>query len=135
MIPLVVAGELEGESMQYLLLIYEDESVYGTDKQGEALNQIVAGHMAFSQELGPKRLGGAGLQHTSTATTVKTKADGSKTIHDGPFAETKEQLGGFYLIEAEDLDDAIGIARRLPIYREGSVEIRPLLGQSAQKGS
>lgn len=121
--------------MQYMLLIYEDESVYGPDKQGDALNQIVAGHMAFSQELGSKRLGGAGLQHTGTATTVRTGADGSKTIHDGPFAETKEQLGGYYLIEAGDLDEAIGIARRLPIYREGSVEIRPLLGQDAPKGN
>jgi hypothetical protein len=121
--------------MQYMMLIYEDERVYGDegDKQGEALNQIVAGHMAFSQDLGPKRLGGAGLQQTSTATTVRTGADGSKTIHDGPFAETKEQLGGYYLIDAHDLDEAIGIARRLPIYREGAVEIRPLLGQGAPK--
>ncbi len=119
--------------MQYLMAIYEDESVYGTDKAGEAMNQVVAGHMALSQSLGSKRLGGAGLQNTHTATTVRTAADGTKTLHDGPFAETKEQLGGFYLIEADDLDDAISIAKRIPVYCEGAIEIRPLLGQGQRK--
>ncbi len=119
--------------MQYMLLIYEDESVYGPDKTGDAMNQVVAGHMAFGQELGGKRLGGAGLQNTPTATTVRTAADGSKTLHDGPFAETREQLGGYYLIEAADLDEAIAIARRVPIYREGAIEVRPLLGQGQRK--
>jgi hypothetical protein len=119
--------------MQYLLLIYEDESVYGPDKGGEAMNQVVAGHMAFGQAIGAKRLGGAGLQNTPTATTVRTDAKGVKSLHDGPFAETKEQLGGFYLIEADDLDDAIAIAKQVPVYREGSVEIRPLLGQGERK--
>jgi hypothetical protein len=121
--------------MQYLLLIYEDESVYGPDKQGEALNKVVAGHMALSQTLGAKRLAGAGLRNTTSATTVRTGADGSKTLHDGPFAETKEQLGGFYMIEADDLDEAIGVARRIPICREGAVEIRPLLGQGEHKAA
>jgi len=119
--------------MQYLMMIYEDESMYGPDKQGEAMNQVVAGHMAFSQALGAKRLGGAGLQNTPTATTVRTAADGSKTLHDGPFAETKEQLGGFYLVDADDLDEAIAIAKQIPIYREGAIEIRPLLGQGQRK--
>ena len=119
--------------MQYLLLIYEDESVYGPDKLGEAMNQVVAGHMALGQSLGAKRLGGAGLQNTTSATTVRTSAKGAKTLHDGPFAETKEQLGGFYMIEAEDLDEAIAVAKAVPIYREGAVEIRPLLGQGQRK--
>ena len=119
--------------MQYLMLIYEDESVYGPNKEGEAMTKVVAGHMALNQTLGAKRLGGAGLQNTPTATTVRTAADGSKTLHDGPFAETKEQLGGFYLIEADDLDDAITIAKRIPIAREGAIEIRPLLGQGQRK--
>ena len=114
--------------MKYALLIYEDESVSGKDKAGEATGEIVAKHMAFSQELGPTRVGGAGLKSAAAATTVRTSAGGGKTLHDGPFAETKEQLGGFYLIEAPDLDAAIAIAKRVPIYREGSVEIRPLLG-------
>jgi hypothetical protein len=121
--------------MQYLLLIYEDESVYGPDKDSEALSEVVAGHMAFGQALGTKRLGGAGLQNTPTATTVRTAADGTKTLHDGPFAETKEQLGGFYLVEADDLDDAIAIARQVPVCREGAIEIRPLLGQGQRKAA
>lgn len=121
--------------MQYLLMIYEDESAYGPNKQGEALNRVVAGHMALSQSLGAKRLAGAGLKNTNTATTVRTAADGAKTIHDGPFAETKEQLGGFYMIEADDLDDAIAIAKRIPVCREGAVEIRPLLGQGERKAT
>ena len=119
--------------MQYLLLIYEDESVYGPDKLGEAMNRVVAGHMALSQSLGPRRLGGAGLKNTASATTVRTGADGAKTLHDGPFAESKEQLGGFYMIEAEDLDEAIAVAKQVPIYREGAIEIRPLLGQGERK--
>ena len=114
--------------MKYALLIYEDESVYGEDKTGEAMDAIIGRHMAFSEELGATRIGGAGLKEVTTATTVRTAAGGGKTVHDGPFAETKEQLGGFYLIEAPDLDAAIAIARRVPIYREGSVEIRPLMG-------
>jgi hypothetical protein len=121
--------------MQYLLLIYEDESVYGPDKQGEAMNKVVAGHMALSQSLGAKRLAGAGLRNTVSATTVRTSPDGTKMLHDGPFAETKEQLGGFYMIDAEDLDEAIAIAKTIPIYREGAVEIRPLLGQGERKAA
>lgn len=114
--------------MQYMLLIYEDESAFEPDTNGDALNAVVAAHMALSQELGAKCVAGAGLQNTPTATTVRTGADGAKTLHDGPFAETKEQLGGFYLIEAADLDEAIAIAKRIPIFREGAIEIRPLLG-------
>jgi hypothetical protein len=122
--------------MQYLLLIYEDESVYGPDKAGgEALNKVVAGHMAFGQTLGARRLGGAGLKNTNAATTVRTGPSGAKTVHDGPFAETKEQLGGFYLIEAADLDEAIALAKQVPVYREGSIEIRPLLGQGERKAA
>ena len=119
--------------MQYMMLIYEDERVYGPDKAGDAMNKVVAGHMALSQDLGAKRVSGAGLQNTPTATTVRTAGDGSKTVHDGPFAETKEQLGGYYLIEADDLDEAIAIAKRIPIYAEGAIEIRPLLGQGQRK--
>jgi hypothetical protein len=122
--------------MQYALLIYEDESVYGVDKLGgEAMNRVVASHMALSQSLGAKRLGGAGLRNTVAATTVRTTADGSKSLHDGPFAETREQLGGFYLIDADDLDEAIDIAKRIPLYREGAIEIRPLLGHGERKAA
>jgi hypothetical protein len=112
--------------MKYALLIYEDESVYGPDKDSPALHEMVGKHMAFSQELGGKRIGGAGLTGTASATTIRS--DGGKTVHDGPFAEAREQLGGFYLIDVADLDAAIDIARRLPVQPGGAVEIRPLLG-------
>jgi len=115
--------------MKYLMLIYEDESVYGPDKSGPGMQEIVSKHMAFNQELGAARLAGAGLKGTASATTIRT-TNGTKTIHDGPFAETKEQLGGYYLVEAENLDAAIAIAKKLPILKDGAIEIRPLLGGS-----
>ncbi len=113
--------------MQYLLLIYEDEQIYGPNKDGPAMQEIAAKHMAFNRELGSARVNGAGLKGTAAATTVRT-AGGVKTIHDGPFAETKEQLGGYYLIDVPDLDAAIAIAKKLPVLQDGAVEIRPLLG-------
>jgi hypothetical protein len=113
--------------MQYVLLIYEDESVFGPGKGGLALQQVVAKHMTFTRELGTTRVGGSGLKATSSATTVRT-AKGKQTLHDGPFAETKEQLGGFYLIEAPDLDAAIAIAKKVPLYADGAIEVRPVLG-------
>ena len=113
--------------MKYALLIYEDERVYGSEKSNAALQEMIGKHMAFGQELGPVRVGGAGLKGTASATTVRT-AGGAKTIHDGPWAETKEQLGGFYLLDVPDLDAAIAFAKKLPIYRDGAVEIRPVLG-------
>jgi hypothetical protein len=114
--------------MQYMLLIYEDEKVFGPDKAGPALQEVVGKHMAFSRDLGAARVGGAGLCSTRSATTVRTTA-GKQTIHDGPFAETKEQLGGYYLIDVPNLDAAIEVAKKLPIYKDGAIEIRPLLGQ------
>jgi hypothetical protein len=113
--------------MQYMMLIYEDERIYGSKTDTPAIKDIVARHMAFSRELGAARLGGAGLKGTNAATTVRTKG-GAQSIHDGPFAETKEQLGGYYLVEAPDLDAAIAIARKIPLGEDGAIEIRPLLG-------
>jgi len=113
--------------MQYMLLIYEDERIYGPNKSGPAMQEIVAKHMAFTKELGAKRVGGGGLRATSAATTVRT-ANGGKTIHDGPFAETREQLGGFYLIDVPDLDAAIAVAKQVPVSQDGAIEIRPMLG-------
>lgn len=113
--------------MKYALLIYEDEAIYGPDKAGLKMQEVVGKHMAFNQELGTKRIGGSGLKSTATATTVRT-AGGKKTVHDGPFAEAKEQLGGFYLIEAADLNEAIEIAKKVPVPQDGAIEIRPLLG-------
>lgn len=113
--------------MKYALLIYEDEALYGPAKNNEKIEEIVGKHMAFNKTLGAKRIGGSGLAATATATTVRT-AQGRQTVHDGPFAETKEQLGGFYLIEARNLEEAIAIANKVPLLQDGAIEIRPLLG-------
>lgn len=112
--------------MQYMLLIYEDEQIYGPDKNGPAMREVVGKHMNFIADLGVVRVGGAGLKSTTTATTVRT-IQGAQTIHDGPFAETKEQLGGYYLIDVPNLDEAIAVAKKLPVFKDGAVEIRPLL--------
>ncbi len=111
--------------MQYALLIYEDEAVYGSD-DGKVTQEIIGKHMAFGQSNGGAIRGGAGLRNTDAATTVRTR-QGQQTLHDGPFAETREQLGGFYLIEADDLDGALVIARQIPLAGTGSGEVRPLL--------
>lgn len=117
--------------MQYALIIYENEnSAYPAGEQDPAWQSVLEAHNAFAGELAQKGLlrGGSGLHSTGTATTLR-ESGGMRTIHDGPFAETREQLGGFYLIEAADLDEAIGWARKLPLspLGGGSVEIRPCL--------
>ena len=113
--------------MKYALLIYHEESQAALDEGSPALQAIVARHMAFSRDLGPKRLGGSGLKSTRSATTLRT-VGANKTVHDGPFAETREQLAGFYLIEAADLDAALEVAKGVPLAGNGAIEIRPLLG-------
>lgn len=116
--------------MQYALLIYEPlAESYAGGEADQAWQDIVNAHNAFGGELaqsGAMR-GGAGLKSTDTATTVRVTAQG-RTVHDGPFAETREQLGGFYLVEADDLDGAIAWAKKLPIAGNGSIEIRPCIG-------
>ncbi len=113
--------------MQYMLLIYEDEAIYGPGKDGAAMQQIVSRHIAFNRELGATRVAGAGLKGTSSATTLRTR-NGRQSIHDGPFAESREQLGGYYLIDVPDLDAAIAVARKVPVLQDGAIEIRPVLG-------
>ena len=112
--------------MQYALLIYEDERVYEDEA---AYKAILEAHGAFAGELAAagKIRGGSELKPVATATTIRQSAQGApRTVHDGPFAETREQLGGFYLIEADDLDEAIAWARKLPLWAAGCVEVRPL---------
>ena len=113
--------------MEYMLLIYGDpaESKKMTPaEQGE----MFQGYMTFTQELtkSGKNKGGAPLESASTATTVRVR-NGKTTVTDGPFAETKEQLGGYYLVEAKDLDEAISIAARIPGAKVGSIEVRPVM--------
>jgi hypothetical protein len=113
--------------MQYLLLIYEDEKLY-TGMTEAQQGQLFADYDAFTKsikESGHHRSGEA-LETTSTATTVRVR-DGKTLTTDGPFAETREQLGGFYLIEAKDLDEATAIAARIPASKTGSIEVRPIM--------
>ncbi|MET3663734.1 YciI family protein [Caulobacter sp. 1776] len=112
--------------MQYALLIYENETLYRGDN-GRALDEIVAAHRALAGELAGQGIlkGGAGLNTTDTATTVR-KTGGEHALHDGPYAEAREQLGGFYLVDVPDLDAALAIAKRIPLTGDGSIEVRPL---------
>jgi hypothetical protein len=113
--------------MQYLLLIYEREADWNAMNEKEK-GTIFQEYMAFTQGImqsGHHRAGDA-LQPVSTATTVRVR-NGKTVTTDGPFAETREQLGGYYLVEAKDLDEAISIAARIPSARHGSVEVRPIM--------
>ena len=112
--------------MQYLLMIYSNEVEYA--KIDPATSQkILAEYGAFTQSIIQSGNFKAGdrLQPTTTATTVRVK-DGKVMTTDGPFAETREQLGGYYLVEAKDLDAALGIAAKIPGARYGSIEVRPI---------
>jgi len=112
--------------MQYILLIYESETE-SKARNPEESQRIHGEYMAFTasiRESGQLRAGEP-LESATTATTVRVKA--GKTVRtDGPFAETREQLGGFYIVEAKDLDEAVGMAARIPTAKHGSVEVRPI---------
>jgi hypothetical protein len=112
--------------MQYLLMIYQNEAEYG--KMDAATGKkMVEEYGAFTQSIIQSGNFKAGdrLQPIATATTVRVR-DGKTLTTDGPFAETREQLGGYYLIEAKDLDAALAIAARIPGARTGSIEVRPI---------
>lgn len=112
--------------MQYLLMIYVQESQDGTMSEAE-LKARTAEYAKLTGELRESKnmVGGARLQPVSAATTVRVR-DGKTTKTHGPFAETREQLGGYYSIDARDLDEACAIAARIPGARWGSIEVRPL---------
>ena len=113
---------------QYTILIYGDEAQYA-DATPEQFAAVLAAHNAFSEQVvthGGSIVAGAGLELTSTATTIRGAGGGSPVVTDGPFVETKEALGGFYLIEARDLDHALTIARLCPA-DGGGVEVRPVI--------
>lgn len=113
--------------MKYLCLIYENEKLWESMAKEDS-EKVFGEYFAFNEEAGKSGhlLGGHALQPTQTATTVRVR-DGKATATDGPFAETKEQLGGYYLIEARDLNDAIQVAGRIPGARLGCVEVRPIM--------
>ena len=118
--------------MRYLCLIYENEKAWETLPQAES-EAIMGEYFAFTEGIrsNGKLVSGEALQPTQTATTVKVR-NGKVSTTDGPFAETKEQLGGYYLIEAKDLNDAIQVASRIPSARHGAVEIRPVVDFSQE---
>jgi hypothetical protein len=113
--------------MQYLLMIYRSEADLAK-MDAAARQKMTAEYGTFTQSIiqSGHFKAGDGLQPTTTATTVRVR-DGKTLTTDGPFAETREQLGGYYLVEAKDLDTALGIAARIPGARDGSVEVRPVM--------
>ncbi len=113
--------------MQYILLIYTNEAE-AKSRSEEERGKVFQGYMEFTGSIKKSghMLGGEPLESVSTATTVRVRND--KTLKtDGPFAETREQLGGYYIVEAKDLDEAVGIAARIPDAKNGSIEVRPIM--------
>lgn len=121
--------------MQYLMLIYQNEAEFAKATEAQ-LAPMYQEYGKLRQELVDtgRWVGGNQLKPTTTSTTVRVR-DGKRVVTDGPFAETKEQLGGYFLIDAKDLDDAIAIAGRIPTARAGSIEVRPIVvrAQAAQQ--
>lgn len=110
--------------MKYMLLIYSDENAWTeTERQHCYAESAELCHQLASQG---QYLGASPLQPVATATSIRIR-EGKRFVTDGPFAETREQLGGFFMIHARDLDEAIGIAARIPAARKGTVEIRPVV--------
>jgi hypothetical protein len=123
------AGEAtvpRGGTMRYALLICTDESAMSAFSPEEAAASS-AEYNAFGEEMSRRGVlkGGERLRPTTDATTVRVR-DGQVLTSDGPFAETKEQMGGFYLVDCEDLDQAIEVASKIPGARNGSIEVRPI---------
>ena len=112
--------------MQFVLMINEDNSVYATPEGAGLMEATLAGHMQLAQDLVAAGIpfSGERLKPADTATTVRSD-HGKVTLHDGPFAETHEELGGFYIIDVASLDEAIAWARRIPVVK-GAVEVRPV---------
>jgi hypothetical protein len=112
--------------MQYMLLIYSDEAAMATRSEA-TINETTAAYMAYSQAMAQAgvMVGGNRLRPASAGTTVRT-AGGKTQVLDGPYAETKEQLGGYFLIEAPDLDAALSWAERCPGAAHGAIEVRPI---------
>jgi hypothetical protein len=110
--------------MKYTMLIYLDETALSETQREQCYRESAQ----YAQQLhsGGKYLSAVPLQPTATATSIRVRED-KRMITDGPFAETREQLGGFFLVEAKDLDEAIDIAAKIPAGRWGTVEIRPVV--------
>ena len=114
---------------KYAALIYGEEMDENAQPDPEVMQQVLSDYMEFGQNNGESLGGGEALHPSSTATTVHVEGGkgGTPIFTDGPFAETKEVLGGFYIIEAEDLDSALGVAQQIPGAWHGKVEVRPVM--------
>jgi hypothetical protein len=121
--------------MKFIALIYGDESNY-SEATPEETAAIFQAHGEFSQAAGAAGVleGGDGLQPTTSATTLHVR-DGERMLTDGPYAETKEQLGGFYALECKDLDEALEWAARIPEAKTGFIEVRPVIDYAALEGA
>jgi hypothetical protein len=113
--------------MKYLCLIYESEQAFAALSEEES-GRVMTEYFSFTEEIAKSGhlIAGEALEPVASATTVRVR-QGKVTTTDGPFAETKEQLGGYYLIEARDLNDAVHVAARIPGARSGCVEVRPVM--------
>ena len=118
--------------MKYLCLIYENEKAWESMPPAES-EAIMNEYFSFTEDIrkSGKYVAGEALQPTPTATTVRVR-NGKVSTTDGPYVETKEQLGGFYLIEAKDLNEALQVAARIPSARYGGIEVRPVVDFSAE---
>lgn len=110
--------------MRYLLLIYSPENYYETVSEDD-MGKLMGGYAQFGAEFESQIQGSERLQPVATSTTVQVR-NGDTITTDGPFAETKEQFGGYYLVEAKDLDEAIAMAAKIPTAEYGTVEVRPI---------
>jgi hypothetical protein len=120
------------QGMQYALLIYDDENVFANMSEAE-LGHVMQEYFGYTKELRDKGafVDGNQLQPTRAATSVRIR-EGERLVTDGPFAETKETLGGYYIIEAESLDEAIEWASKIPSARLGTIEVRPVVQVPAE---
>ncbi len=110
--------------MRYMLLIYLDERALDDAERERCYRE--SAQLAHQLDAAGQYVAAAPLEPTATATSVRVR-EGKRVVTDGPFAETKEQLGGYFLIEARDLDEAIAIAARIPMARRGTIEVRPVI--------
>jgi len=110
--------------MKYMLLVYLDEKALSEEERQKCYGESI--DLTYQLSSDGKYLGASPLHPTATATSVRVR-EGKRLVTDGPFAETREQLGGFFLVDAKDLDDAINIAERIPMVRSGTIEVRPVV--------
>ncbi len=110
--------------MRYMLLIYLDEQALDDTEREQCYREST--QLAHQLDAAGQYLAAAPLEPSATAVSVRVRA-GKRVVTDGPFAETKEQLGGYFLIDATDLDEAIAIAARIPMARRGTIEVRPIV--------